>query len=277
MNGLSKQQQTTQEPAKAGRRVLRGLVPLVVFLVLTSFLEILIVVYAMRLGVQDTNPLQVGSVSISLLFEVVPICVVITLGFCWVYLTKRLSTKRQEIRRGKIETFARAKGGKRGFLSRLRRAGGNISKGAKTGYSRISRFSERTRIGRPTVKSAVIVLLLFSVFIIMFSLFAYPQTIYHGVQYFYRSNPGAESFVISVDNWAKGVFGGAFSPISNGLLASSSGFANFASSVGDLLGPIASLDNAGKYLAFQNAAVWISVLLVLLFGERAGRGYRYKK
>jgi hypothetical protein len=127
------------------------------------------------------------------------------------------------------------------------------------------------------VKSAVIVLLFFGVFIIMFSLFAYPQMIYHSVQYFYRTNPGARSFVSSVDNWATGVFGGTFSSVNNGLLASSRGFASFASGVGNLIGPIASLDNAGKYLAFQNAAAWISVLMVLLYGERAGRGYRYKK
>lgn len=279
--------QPNQKPQSARARALRGLVPLILFLLVTSLFEALVVLYALSLGLQDAGLLQFSfqfpgtssltTLTVSPLFELVPISVIITLAFCWVYLTRRLATKRQEIRRGRVETFPRQKTEKKGIISRMRRAGRNFSKGVKSRFSGIGRFSERRRIGRPTVKSAVIVLLFFGVFTLVFSLFAYPQLIYRSVQFVYRTNPGLSNFVFSVDSWANGVFGGVFGPTSNGLLASSSGFAGFASSVGGLLGPIASLDNAGKYLAFQNAAAWISVLMVLLYGERTSRGYRYKK
>jgi hypothetical protein len=268
-------------------KALRELAPLILFLLVASLFEAIVVLCAVSLGLQDTGLIQFSfqlpgtgsptTLTISPLFELVPIAVVITLAFCWVYLTRRLATRRQEIRRGRVETFSKQKTEKKGIMSRIRRAGKNVSKGVKSRFSGISRFSERTRIGRPTFKSAFIVLLFFGVFTLIFILFAYPQLIYHSVQFMYRTNPGLTNFVLSVDNWANGVFGGFFGPISSGLLAASSGFAGFVSSVGGLLSPIASLDNAGKYLAFQNAAALFSVLMVLLYGERASRGYRYKR
>jgi len=44
-----------------------------------------------------------------------------------------------------------------------------------------------------------------------------------------------------------------------------------------VISPIATLNNVDKYLFFQNAAAWVSVLATIVYGERTKKGYRYKK
>ena len=84
-------------------------------------------------------------------------------------------------------------------------------------------------------------------------------------------------------SWARGAaealgpIGWLAGSINGGLLSAAAGFRDFAGVFGGAISPLASLDNAGKYVAFQNAATLISVLLILLYGERVGKGYRYKK
>ncbi len=266
---------------------------MILFVLLTMLLEILIVLYAMSLGLKDTGLLQWSfqfpgassptTLAISPLFHLVPICVIATLAFSWVYLSKRLATKRQEIRKGKIEPLSRQKTEKKGIVSRIRLAGRDFSKRMKIRFSGINRAAQRMRLGRPTVKSAIVVLLIFGAFILMFSLFAYPNLIYQSVSNLYGANAGTRNFVESVDSWARGAaealgpIGWLANSINGGLLSSAPGFRDFAVGIGGVISPLASLDDAGKYLAFQNVATLISVLLILLYGERAGKGYRYKK
>jgi hypothetical protein len=285
--------QPNKKPATVRLKRLRGLAPLALFVLITALLEILIVLCAMSLGLVDTGLLQwsfqfpgassLTTLTISPLFHLIPICVIVTLAFSWVYLTKRLATKRQEIRKGKIETFPRQKVEKKGIMSRMRLGWRNFSKRIGSMFSRFNRVSNRMRLGRPTVKSAVFVLLIFGAFILMFLLFAYPNLIYQGLTNLYTNNIGIPNFILSVDGWARGAtaalgpIGWLAGSINGGLLSAAPGFRDFASGLGGAISPLASLDNAGKYLAFQNAATLISVLLILLYGERVGKGYRYKK
>jgi len=272
---------------------LRGFAPLILFVLITALLEILVVLYAMSLGLKDTGLLQWSflfpgassptTLTISPLFHLVPICVTVTLASGWVYLSKRLATKRQEIRKGKIEPSMRQRVEKKGIVSRIRLAGKNFSKRMKTRFSGVSRFAQRKRLGRPTVRSAIFVLLIFGAFILMFSLFTYPNLIYQSVSNLYRANAGLPNFITSTNSWARGAaealgpIGWLAGSINSGLLSAAPGFRDFAVGIGGVISPLASLDDAGKYLAFQNIATLISVLLILLYGERVGKGYRYKK
>ena len=272
---------------------LRGLVPLVLFVLITALLEILVVLYAISLGLKDTGLVQWSfsfpgassptTLAISPLFHLVPLCVIATLACGWVYLSRRLAIRRQEIRKGKIDLSTRQKVEKKGILSRIRLAGKNFSKSVRTRFSGVSRAAQRVRLGRPTVRSAVFVLLIFGALILTFSLFAYPNLIYQGVSNLYRTNGGLANFVASTNSWARGAaealgpIGWLTSSINSGLLSAAPGFRDFAVGLGGAISPLASLDDAGKYLAFQNIATLFSVLLILLYGERVGKGYRYKK
>ena len=282
-----------QKKPAAGRKMLKELGTTVLFLITAAVVEYLIILFAMSLGLQDTSTVQWSfqlpgtsfplTLTISPLFHLVPICVIATLAFSWTYLTKRVGIRRQEIRRGKVETFSRQKSEKRGIVSRIRRAGTNFSKRIRSSFSGLNRFSQRIHLGRPTVRSASMVILFFCVFTLLFVLLAYPKLIYHGMSSLYRSNPGLLNFVNSVNNWVKGAgealgpIGGIGRSINDGLIAASPGVRDLGIGLGGIIKPIASLDDAGKFLAFQNAAAWISATVALIYGERVAKGYRYKK
>ena len=268
----------------------------ILFLVIAALIEYVVVLYSMRLGVQDASVLQWSfqfpgtswpvTITISPMFHLVPVCVIITLTFSWTYLTRKASSKRQEIRKGQVETFHRQKIEKRGLMSRISRSTKNFSRKIKSWLSRakgISYLSQKIRFSTPTVRSALIVLLVFAVFILMFSLLAYPQLIYRIVADAYQANPSLRSFVTSVNDWARAVaeslgpIGWISTNINNALLTAAPTIGNMGLGLGGLITPFATLDDPAKYLLFQNAAAWISVFVVFIWGERMGKGYRYKK
>jgi len=65
--------------------------------------------------------------------------------------------------------------------------------------------------------------------------------------------------------------------MNNALLSAAPGFRDFVAGLGIVIKPLADLDNVGKYLVFQNVAVWVSAIAVLFYGEYVRKGYRYKK
>jgi len=280
-----------QKNPAAGRKMLKELSTTFVFLIVAAVVEYLIVLFAMSLGLQDTSAVQWSyqlpgtsfQLTLSPLFHLVPLCVIATLAFSWVYLTKKAVIRRQEMRRGKVETFSRQKTEKRGIVSRIKRAGSNFSKRVRSKLSVFNRFSQKIRLGRPTVRSAMIVILFFCVFTLLFVLLAYPKLIYNGMSSLYQSNPGLLNFVNSVNNWVKsagealGPIGGIGKSINDGINAASPAVRDLGIGLGGIIKPLASLDNTGKFLVFQNAAAWISAIVVLFYGERAAKGYKYKK
>jgi len=277
---LSKQ--TEQTPLAIHWTTRKGAIALVVFLAIASLIEYGLVLYALSLGLQDTSLLSVNwpvALTISPLLNLVPICVIITLGFSWTYLTKRTAIKRQEIRKGKVETFQKT--GKKGLMWKISHAGSDYSRRIKLRLSKtkVASYLSRVHFVRATVRSAFIVLLVFGAFALMFLVLAYPQLIYSGVSNAYRNNLGLVNFVSGVNNWAGGV-AEALPPIgwiNNALIGAAPAVRDAGAGLGNLLVPLVTLDNAGKFLILQNAAAWISVLAVLFYGERKGRGYRYKK
>jgi hypothetical protein len=67
-----------------------------------------------------------------------------------------------------------------------------------------------------------------------------------------------------------------FSAVGNALVSLAPAFRDFVLALGTIISPLVSLDAAGKYLAVQNAAAWISALLALTYGEYARKGRRYR-
>lgn len=267
----------------------------ILFVAVTALVEYLVVLYAMGLGLNDPSVLLWSfqfpgtgwpvSIGISLIFHLVPICIIVALAFSWTHLTRKLASKRQEIRKGKVETSPRQTE-KKGLMVRISHATRTFSRRIKSRITRtkgISYLSQRLQPARATIKSALIVLLAFVAFILLFSLLAYPQLIYLTVSHIYQTNPSLLNFVVAVDNWANGFtqalgpIGWLITSINNGLRAAAPGVGNVGTGLGNVIAPLATLDNAGKYLVFQNAAAWISVLVIIIYGERAGKSYRYKK
>jgi hypothetical protein len=272
---------STQKPSK--RLVIRwatlkGLVAIILFLLIATLIEYAIVLYAMNIGVKEkpeallqwtfsfpgTN--WIVTITVSPLFNLVPIAVIIMLAFCWIYLTRQTAIKPSEVRRGKVEL-----GAKRVKESRVKEFFGKI----KAGLLKIKGFAyvwQKIHFARATIKSALTVLIVFATFILLVSLFAYPRLIYQAISNAYQSNPSLFNFVKGTSQ-ALASLGGV---LNSALLGAAPSFRNFALGLGSVIGPLASLDNAGKYLVFQNIAAWISALITILYGEYIRKGYRYR-
>jgi len=272
----------------------KGLAAIILFLIITALAEYFIVLYAISLGVKDTTLLQwsvqfpgtdwIITISISPLFHLVPIAVIITLLFSWTYLTRHIAVKPHEMGGEKVgPVYKRGKELKPKEVGRL---SSKISHAVKKFFGKIKSGLLRVKgvaylwkkihFARAIIKSALTVFLVFSAFILIVSLLAYPKLIYQTISNAYQNNSSLLGFVKGTSE-ALAPIGGVFSPINNAVLSASPGFKDFASNLGNIIKPLVDLDNAGKYLLLQNVAAWVSASVALFYGEYIRKGYRHKK
>jgi len=257
------------------RTSLRELETLVLFLIITVLVEYLVVLYAMSIGVKDQMPLQWSftfpgtasrdTLSISPLFHLVPIAVILTLVANWTYLRRQVLIKPGEPQRGKLGTAGKGGKGQRTLAQRVVFMFSRRRKTASPGGG--------VRVRRTNVRSALIVLVAFSALLILISLFAYPGLIYNAIATAYMNDPSLLNFVRGVGA-AVAPIGAVFSPINTVLLGAAPGFRDFVVALGVIITPLATLDNDGKYLVFQNAAAWISTLAILFYGKFGRKSIR---
>lgn len=277
----------------------KGLVAVILFIVIAAMIEYLIVLYAVNLGVKDENLLQwnfqfpgtgwTTTIIVSPLFHLVPITVMITLVSSWSYLTKYVAVKPTRSLKGRVKPAGREK--KRSLearrpASKISHAVQNYFDKIRSGLSRVKGVAypwQETHFARATIKSASTVLLVFGVFILLASLLAYPQLIYRTISTTYQNNPSLLNFTKSTGSSVKGIaevlapIGWICSSINHALLSAAPGFRDLALGLGGLIRPLTDLDDAGKYLVFQNIAAWVSALSALFYGEYMEKGYRYRK
>ena len=251
-----------------------------VFLVAAVIAEVLVVLYAMDLGVEDMGQLVTTwpvTIRISVLFELVPLAVIITLSFAWIYLTKKLAVRQtQPIGRTEIRQPPTQKS---------RPAKSSVEKTDQTPPKVKGPSSIRQRIysARATIKSALIVIFSFAILVLVLAQLVFPGAIYQTLASSYQTHSPLYHFVVSVANSLSGfardvpAIGWIAGGLHNGLVALSPGVRAVGMAFGSLIGPLANLDAAGKYLLFQNLAAWISVFSVLLYGQYSRRSYRYRK
>jgi hypothetical protein len=178
----------------------------------------------------------------------------------WAYLKKQIAVKPIGARRARPSVIGkRAKAQK----TRLRRVWSTFSrKKSATGPPK------ETRPRRPSLRSALIVLITFSALLLIISVFAFPGVIYQIAASSYQNNP-------SLDNFARGTakyVGTVFSSINGALIGAAPGFGNFVAALGTVIAPLTTLGNAEKYLFFQNVAAWASTLIVFLYAKYGRKG-----
>lgn len=269
----------------------KGLIAIILFLIAATLIECLVVLYAMNLGVEDETVLKWNfpfpgtewnvTIRISPLFHMVPIVVIITLVFSWTYLTKHIAVKPYRVRKEKVSQSQRREK-KRGFSEKIKRFFSKIRSGLLK-IKAISYLWQKIHFGRAVIKSALVITLVFVIFIFAVSLLTYPQLIYHFVSNAFVTNSALLGFVKSTSSLATGVaealapIGWVCSAINNALISAAPGFRDFAVGVGTLIKPLVDLDDFGKYLVFQNVAAWVSAVTALVYGWYARKGYRRKR
>jgi len=273
---------------------LKGLVAIILFLIISVLTEYLIVLYAINLGVKDTTLLQWSAqfpgtdwlitISISPLFHLVPTAVIITLLFSWIYLTRHVAVKPYESGREKVRPiFKRGKELKSKEAAKLTSKMSHAVKESfdklKSGLLRVKGIAylwQKIHFARATIKSALTVFLVFSAFILIVSFLAYPKLIQQTISNAYQNNPSLLNFVKGTTE-ALAPISGIFSSVNSAILSAAPGFRDFALGLGTIIRPLAGLDNAGKYLFFQNFAAWISALTTLFYGEYIRKPRHYRK
>lgn len=272
---------------------LKGLTALILFLLIAALIEYGVVAYAVALGVKEENPLQWSlqfpgadwaiTISVSLLFHLVPLSVLIALASSWICLTRYLATKPSKTSKEKPKPQQKRKGEK--FTAKvgnsLRSFFGKI-KSKMLKFRGVAYLWNKMSFAQVTIKSAVITLLVFSTLILIVSILAYPKLIYQTFSNLYQNNPSLLEFVKSTNNALKGFadaaapVGWVCSAINNFLISAAPGFRDFVLALGTATKPLADLPPVGKYLAFQNIAAWVSAIAVLIYGAYTRKGYRYK-
>jgi hypothetical protein len=243
---------------------------MLLFFVIAVLIEVLVVLYALSLGVEDSMPLRWSfvfpgtnfstTITISPLFHLVPIAVVIALMSSWAYLKKQIAVKPSGAHRTRPSVIGKHAKAQKTRPGRM-----------KSIFSRKKSATDFRKEARPrhvSLRSALIVLITFSALLLMISLFAFPGAIYQFAASIYENSP-------SLDNFARGTatyVGMVFSSINKALIGAAPGFGNFVVAVGTVIAPLATLDNDGKYLVFQNAAAWASTLIIILYAKYGRKG-----
>jgi hypothetical protein len=223
-------------------------------------------------------------VSVSLIFHILPLSVIVVLLAGWVYLKNsnafkiQPETAKRAILQRRPQETGRLKPVKRAWRNLSRRFQ-RIGRSLKTGGSKIpgvSALSKRLSSSQSVIKSAVTVLLIFGAVALALSLIAYPNLVYYWALNLYQGSPGLTDFVLGTGQWLRGIgtavppLGDLGASINNALFQAAPGFRRSLEAAGtSLTQPIFQLDALGKYLLSQNVAAWTAASLALLYGTYA--------
>lgn len=262
----------------------KGFAASILFIVSAAIFEYLIVVYAISLGVKDETGFQIPwiGLTVSPLFHLVPISTIIVLAASWTCMVKYISAKPMEKTRPTPKKPKVSWKENRGIKSRI----GNFLGRIKSGLLKVKGVAyvwDKLSFAKATVKSAIIILLVFLALALLVSVLANPWLVYRTFANLYQGNLQLLNSVKAVNSALRG-FAEAVAPIgwictsiSNALKSAAPGFRAFISALGAIVKPLVDLPPAGKYLAFQNLAAWLSALAVLFYGAYTRKGYRYKR
>lgn len=216
------------------------------------------------------------SLTVSPLFHLLPIFVIVVLVCSWVYLTKYTAyvLTRDEAKKHSLT--------KRGQDKRRPKAWRRFSRklvrrlhGIQARFQRIrtvSFISARLHFAGAAVRSAFIVLMVFLAFSLLLHLVANPDFIYNWVIGLYISNPSFLNFVRGTTDWARG-FGDALVNVFIGVAPSFR--SSLASAGAALTSSIVRLDVVSKYLLTQNMAALASALIAIIY--RMYVSFRHQK
>jgi len=271
------------------------------FLGLTLLVEYLLVYSFLSLGLTDKNLLQISltspafTVTISPLFHLIPLGVILVLASSWIYLVKQVAVIPRGRELAKKAPTAPRKQPLKGVSGRRFKALRRLSKGLSRRFQKVSRslsgfykrmgaavlrirgisyMAQRLHFARATVKSAVNILAIFLAAAIALYLLGKPGSIQQSVVSFYMGNPSFLDFMLKIMGGAQAIaqalppLGWVASALNGALLAAAPGFRSALLALGaPIVNSMVSLDLAGKYLVCQNVAAWASAMAALAYGR----------
>lgn len=268
----------------------KGFAALILFSIIAALIETSLIIGFQMIGLWDPNAWTTTilipstnlsfTISISPLFHLLPLSVIIVLLSSWQYLAKYTAyAPRAEItkrttppkRTQEKQRFKSLRQFTKRLTRRLQRTGRNIKTNAQK-IKGISYLSQRLNLAKPTVRSALTIVFTFLAILFIIVLIEYPDLIHQSTLNLYRSSPALLYFVIGTGQWLTGIgqaipaLGQLGASIYNGLASAGPGFRSALTSFGtSLTQSILTADLSTKYVLSQNVAAWTSAILVLIY------------
>lgn len=275
----------------------KGFTAIVLFSALALLVEYVLVSFFMSFGLKDTAPLtttfqfpptkSVFNITISPLFHLTPLGVIVVLVSSWTYFTKYIAVAPRRIKHvKKLPTIQRKKLSKRvgGKFRKVTRAFKSFYRRLKNAVLRLRGISyvyKRLFFARAAVKSTASIIAIFLASFLALYFLAFPRSIYFALVGLYQSSPSFLGFVLKTTEVAQEIaevlspIGGLASAINNALLAAAPGFKSALDNLGaSTIVPVTRLPLMGRYLICQNLAAWVSAVTALVYGWYASRSYR---
>jgi hypothetical protein len=281
----------------------KGFVAMALFFALALLIEYLMVYLFTLSGLADRFLFKFFSITISPLFHLIPLGVIIVLVSSWMYLTKYIAVMPRRILpakkplRPRGRRYSRARKVRfrsfRKFFEALGKLFGRVGRAFKGFFSRIgatvfrirgfSYVQQRLLFTRAAVKSTATVMLVFLVSILALYILVRPRVTYDLAVGLYRANPSFHGFVLKTIEIGQGIaqalspIGWLASAIDNALRAAAPSFRNALEGIGaPITEPLAKLDLVWGYVICQNLAAWVSAVVALAYGAYVSRRYRIR-
>lgn len=277
----------------------KGFVALIMFSLLVVLTEYAAVLLSLSFGLTDQNVLSgtfqfpgttwTFTITISPLFHLIPLGVILVLISSWVYLTQYVAVRPRRVEPVR-KKFLLKKPRKRRAPKSFRRFWKRISRSFTAfyrwvrdtfmGIRGVSQLWQKLFFAKAAVKSAVSILVVFTLLVLLIYAIAYPTLIHNSVVGFYNWNSACLGVVATTINAAHslaealGPIGGIASAFDGALKSLAPGFRSSLDSLGSVVAPLVELDAVGKYVVCQNLAAWISALLVMVYGRFVVKPYR---
>ncbi len=267
---------------------MRGLVAALLFLLVTLLIEYLIVSLFISFGLDDVY-LFTGlpfALTISPLYHLLPLGVIVVLALSWGYLTENMP--RAPSKAGvKKEVSTRSRRQRLRVRKTRLRSTRRFLKELDRGFRRFSRpvwSFYHLHLAKASVKSAVTICGVFLVVVMTLFALGYPHFIHGVTAGFYGANPAFHGFVLGTFETLQSIgelitpLGGLGSAINGALLAMAPSFRTSLEGYGvSITGVLVELDFVWKYAICQNVAAFVSALMALAYRHRLNPRHRLKR
>ena len=251
----------------------KGLLTIVLFLALALISEFFMVSFFTVAGLTEAFAFKFFTVTISPLFHLLPLGVILVLVSSWIYLTKYLAMRSRGKSPAKVQQIRRRRPRRRktrlNFLRRIIRAIENIFNQIGNFFLRsrgVSFVQRRLSFGRLAFESIVTVLTIFLLSIIICYVLVYPNLFTDFAVGLYSANSALHGFVLKAIEILQGV-ANALAPIDGGLRALAPGFRNAFEGLVSSPQSFTGGDLLWRYVFCQNAAAWVSAIAALAYGK----------
>ena len=277
----------------------KSIIAVLLYLVIMLLLEYLVINAFLSYGLKDDAPLTgsfqvpgsetIFTVSISPVFHLIPLGVIVTLISSWMYLTRRMAVvpfqvspkRRKETKRkpalerkprfAKLRWFTNPV---RRFFRRVRWRLKGIGSAVKSSFhkfgtllkiDRLSSLYNQSHFFRAALRGATVVISSFLLLTLGLYLFENPTFLYKVVSSLYQNNPSLLRFAFEAHKFAEMIL----QPLNPGgwLSGLALGFRGVMSSFVPLTAAIAELDVLWKYLICQYLTASASTIVTLLYGR----------